>query len=815
VSAEPVVERRTYAGLFMVTLATLMFEILLTRIFSVTMFYHFAFFAISVAMFGMTIGALLVYRMPERFKDARRQMASASLAFSISIVFSFFTHLSIPFVFHGSLTWLFSLALNYVVLALPFACSGIVVCLALTKFPAQVGKLYAADLAGAAVGCLLVVWTLNVTDGPTAVVVVAFLASVGTVLLAPDGASRRFRRTARVTAVALLSFALLQTALVRKQASLLRPMWVKGNLEPRPLYEAWNSFSRITVIGDTKKSNLPERRPFGWGLSSTLPDGEKVPQLALYIDAAAGTVLTKFDGDLEPLDYLRYDITNLVHHARPGGSVFLVGAGGGRDILSALVFGQKSIVATEVNEDIVKTVSERFGDFTGHLDRIPAVRLVPDEARSFLARDHRTYDAIQISFIDTWAATASGAFVLAEHQLYTVEAFSLFLKRLKPGGILSVSRWHFRDLPGELYRVTALANASLRATGVGNPRAHLFAATHTFAGTPWWSLAPLPEGVGVGTVLIGRDPFSGQDLKRLTDATSALAFDVALTPTSATDESLASLASADDPSRWAASFPLDVSPPTDDAPFFFQMMRFRDMFQGKLYRQGVNTPNMIALLILGALLLVVLALTSLCILFPLFVATGRKALRGSWALTVFFGAIGLGFMLVEVALLQRLTVFLGHPTYGLTVVLFTLLLSAGLGSSLTERATVRPQRPWPLVAIPLVLMAAGSIIPWLTTWFQGLDNGWRMAIAAVVTFPMGLVMGTAFPVGMKLAAARAPTLASWLWGINGAASVCASVLAVTIALGSSISGSFLCGVASYLLALAAFAASLRVRSSPS
>jgi hypothetical protein len=152
-------------------------------------------------------------------------------------------------------------------------------------------------------------------------------------------------------------------------------------------------------------------------------------------------------------------------------------------------------------------------------------------------------------------------------------------------------------------------------------------------------------------------------------------------------------------------------------------------------------------------------------------------------------------MLVEVALLQRLTVFLGHPTYGLTVVLFTLLLSAGMGSLLTERASVRPERFWPLVAIPPVLIASGSVIPLLTTWFQELDNGWRMAIAAVVTFPMGLVMGTAFPLGMKLAAARSPALTPWLWGINGAVSVCASVLGDDRP-GSSISSAFR-GVASH------------------
>jgi hypothetical protein len=440
------------------------------------------------------------------------------------------------------------------------------------------------------------------------------------------------------------------------------------------------------------------------------------------------------------------------------------------------------------------------------------VRIVTDEARSILARETDTYDAIQISFIDTWAATASGAFVLTEHQLYTVEAFSLFLSRLESRGVLSVSRWFFEGLPGELYRVTALANAALRATGASNPRDHLFVATHKFSGTPWWSPVPLPDGVGVGTVLISRAPFSREDLERLSQATGELGFDVALSPTHASNDTLASLASTEDPDGWAARFPLDVSPPTDDAPFFFQMVRFRDMFRGELLQQGANTANTIALLILGALLFVVTVLTLAFIVFPLVVKTGRAALRGSASLTVFFGAIGLGFMLVEVAQLQRLSVFLGHPMYGLTVVLFTLLLSAGMGSYFAERSTAASGRGWLLLAIPLVLLACGTVSSCLTMWFRALDNPLRIAIAVLATFPMGLVMGTAFPLGMKLASERSPSLTPWLWGINGAASVCASVLGVIIAVGSSISGSFAAGIFFYVVALVAFVKTRRNRS---
>lgn len=804
-----VVTWRTYAGLFLVTLATLMYEILLTRIFSVTMFYHFAFIALSVAMFGMTVGALIVYLKPGYFTEERapRQLAVFALLFGISIVFSFLTQLVIPFAVHPSITWLYGLALWYAVLALPFVLSGICVSIALTRFPRHVSRLYAADLTGAALGCLLVVAVLAVTDGPTAVLSVALLASLGALFFLPPNGGRSLRRLTRGSVASLAVVVSLEALLAANQTPLLRIMWVKGKLEPPPLYEVWNSFSRVTVIGDPEKNNAPVREPFGWGLSRSCPVAEAPAQLGLFIDAAAGTVLTQFDGDTAPLGYLKCDITNLVHYIRTGSRVFLVGAGGGRDILSALTFGQASITAAEINGNIMGTVNGRFGDFTGHLDRNPRVRFVRDEARSYLARDRESYDAIQISFIDTWAATASGAFVLTEHQLYTQEAFSIFMQRLAPKGVLSVSRYYFEGLPGEMYRLTALAKTALGELGVTDVRSHLVVAKIDYDGTPWWSPTPLPPGVGVGTILVSREPFTDRDLDVLEDVARKMGFELVFTPRRSTDPNFTAIARATDLRAFAAKFPLDISPPTDDTPFFFQMLHLRDVLSPASWLQGANTVNMVALFLLAALLCVVLGMTFLCIVVPLFLTRKRVALGGSGALFVFFGAIGLGFMLIEVAQLQRLTVLLGNPTYGLTVVLFTLLLSAGLGSYATERwdgtSTMGGAR-WALLAIPVTLLVFGALTPVLVRSSYGLGVSVRIAVAVAVTFPMGLVLGTAFPLGMKLAAGRAKPLMPWLWGINGAASVSASVLGVTIALVSSISTAFLTGVFCYVAALAAF-----------
>src|SRR5215475_1322095 len=450
----PVARKRTYGGLFMVTLATLMYEILLTRIFSVTMWYHFAFVALSVAMFGMTVGALLVYLLPQFFTQERvgHHLAVSSLLFPIAILFGFLTHLSIPFLTARSIVFVYSIALNYAVLSLAFIFSGVCVCLALTKFPRQISHLYAADLAGAALGCLMVIFALSFTDGPTSVMLVALLASIGCVFFSLESGDRRLLTLSAILTL-LLSFSVAgNTIMAHKNIPLLRLVWVKGRLEPAALYEKWNSFSRIAVRGDPSLLGSP----FGWGLSSTYPPEKKMRQLTLDIDANASTVVTHFDGkNWDEVDYLKYDVTNMAHYLRPSSNVLVVGTGGGRDILSALAFQQKSVLGVEINGDIIRAVNGRFGDFSGHLDWDHRVRFVNDEARSYIARQTSKFDIIQISLIDSWAATAAGAFVLAENSLYTTEAWKVFFEHISPNGLLTVSRWYYRDRPGEVYRLVS------------------------------------------------------------------------------------------------------------------------------------------------------------------------------------------------------------------------------------------------------------------------------------------------------------------------------------------------------------------------
>jgi hypothetical protein len=777
-------------------MATLMHEILLTRIFSVTMWYHYAFLAISIALFGMTVGALVVYGLRSYLTRDRVavSLALSALLFGISIVFSFLTYASIPFIPGGSLVAWYAMLFTYVVLAVPFVFSGICVALALTQFERQIGKLYAADLAGAACGCLMVIYLLRVTDGPGAVLVAAAVGVAGAVCFALAGARGPVLTVAAVSGLVLAVFAAGQAIGAAQQHPPLRLLWVKQVFEGRPIFEKWNSFSRVRIYGYPNK--LEE--PFGWGLSSRYPAGRKVRELSLTIDADALTVLTGFDGDLNKLDYLRYDVTNLVHYIRPGSRVLVIGAGGGRDVLSALEFGQPSVVAVEINGDILSAVNGAFGDFTGHLDRDPRVRFVNDEARSYIARQRSTFGIIQISLIDTWAATAAGAFALTENSLYTTEAWKLFLQRLGPHGVLSVSRWFNGDRPAEMYRATALAAAALHDLGVSQPRDHIILVKHT--PPPGSARAP------VGTLLVSKAPFSRRDLQVVDAVSRTMRFEPILTPRSSRDPVFALLAAGGDSAAIGARLHFKLVPPTDDSPFFFHTLWLRDAFRRETWEPGAPHGNSEAIYILGLLLIVVLVLTFACIILPMLLMTAAPTPSGATPFLLFFACIGLGFMLVEVSQMQRLTIFLGHPTYSLSVVLFALLLSSGLGSYLTrsvDRARLGTAASLRLGLLLGVLALAGTLTMPAIHASQQLTTPLRILTATGLLFPLGLFMGMAFPLGMTMATARFGVLTPWFWGINGATSVCGSVVAVAIALNSSISTAFWSGGACYAAALLA------------
>ncbi len=771
---------RLSGALFLVTFATVMFEVLLTRVFSLIMWYHFAFMAISIAMFGMTVGALAVFLRPQAWPEATlpRAMGRCALLFAVTMAAAIFLQ-AFLFVPHPNVSaW--PLAWTFAGAAVPFVFSGIFVCLALTRFPARIGQLYAVDLAGAALGCLGVIAALVWLDGIGAVLACASVAALAALLLA-----RGAERWVAAGVTALLAGATLWAGvhLARHETAAFPIQYIKWQKQQEIDYERWNSFSRIAVMKPSR-FDVP-----AWSLSVAYKERLAIPTRLLQIDAGAGTVLIGFDGDLGKLEFLRWDLTNFVHYLRRDARVCIIGSGGGRDILAAKVFGQKRAVAVEINANILRVANERFGDFTGHLDRDPIVSLVNDEARSYLARTRERFDIVQLTFIDTWAASAGGAYALMENALYTVEGWKVFLDRLEDDGLLAVAR----GVNFELGRLIALGREAVRATGATEPERHMVMVTNRHVRDD--SYGPM------AMLLVRKTPFPEHELAEIRGHAQRMRFEVELEPGAVKSRIFDALASGrgmEGEFEWSAT---NYDAPTDDQPFFFNMLRLKSWM---LMRQTSALGQHAAVLLMD-LLVIVSALTLLCIVAPLAVARVRLA-RADTALLGFFAAIGAGFMLIEISLLQRLIIFLGHPIYSLSVILFALLLASGAGSYLSARVADGKRM---LLVLTAVLAAAGLLSGPLVTGLAHAETPVRIAAAASLLAAIGVFMGMAFPLGMRLAATSRPQLTPWLWGVNGAVSVFASVAAIVISMGFGISVSYWAGVAAYAAAFAAFAVAAR------
>jgi len=787
----------TFLGLFLVTLSTLTYELLLTRIFSVTTWYHFAFLAISLAMLGMTVGSILVYLKSNYFTNdlTYKHLSLSAVAFGIAGIIAVLVHIYCPNIIPSTSAdtiVLCALLITAPFLLVVFAISGVCVSLALTRFPEDVNKLYAADLIGASLGCFGAVVSLRFVDAICAVFITAAMAALGGLSFSLR-ADERTKKITLISSLLLISTAATLSYFSCRQTPLLTLGWTKGMKDVPVLLEKWNSFSRIRVMGDPKAFVFP----YGY-FSDKLPREEKnkTRQLYLDIDGSASTSLPFYDGNPATAKYLEFDPVNVAHFLRPQAKTLIIGIGGGRDVLSSLVMGDKSIVGVEINPNIVDADENKFGDFTGHLTADPRVKIVTDEARSYITHSPDHYDVILASVVDTWAASASGAYSMSENSLYTTDAWATLLKHLNKNGILTMCRFYDITGPSEFYRLTALAADALKKVGVADPRSHIAVVRLIMPQDATY------ETAGIGAIIVGESPLSEKDVATARQVCRQKNFELALTPTTTLDPLLAKLATGGAVDEVNDQVPWNVAPPSDDNPFFFQTFSIRHLFDPRAYMAGRSSANLLAVPLLMITAISVLFATLYCFRIPFLRTKDKKQLQGAAPFFALFFLIGLGFMFVEISQIQRFTIFLGHPTYGATVVLASLLAATGLGSLVLPALWSPNIKPLFFTLIVLgILVAFGLVSHPLMAQFAGASTPMRICFTIALLVPVGMVLGTLFPASMQLANRNFSFLTPWLWGINGAASVLGSVLAVIAAICANITTSFWLGVLAYLCAL--------------
>jgi len=770
--------RKLYGGIFLIAFATLGLEVTLTRLLSVVTWYHLAFFAISTAMLGMTAGAVSVYVRPDRFLrgDPSEGVANACIGFSIVTPLCLIVLCLLPLGGANSVVGALALLMATVCCALPFYFSGIAVSAVLTRADLPIGKLYASDLIGASLACLAVLGALEVVGVPSLIILFAAVGGAAAWCFAAPGHPQR-RMAARLPA--LLTLLAVLNGLGHPGIS---PLFVKGRKEDRSqqLDVRWNSFSRVTVSEDVWA--VPQM----WGPSPRMPRQQPVLQHYMQIDGDAGTSIRRWSVP-DDIAHLAWDVTNVAYHLRPSGGACIIGVGGGRDVQSALLFGHQRVVGVEVNPIFVDLLQHEFGDFAG-VARDPHARLVVDEARSYLARSTEHFSVVQMSLIDTWAATGAGAFSLSENALYTVEAWRTILDRLDGNGIFTVSRWYSPENLGETGRVASLAVAALVERGVPDPRRHL---------------AMVTSG-RVATTLVSRSPFSADDIARLHETASRLGFGLPVVPDAPpADPMLRGIVSARSEEQLLATIadaPFNYEPPTDERPYFFQMLRLSRLPTAFAATQGVISGNLTATVTLLALVGCLALLTLATVVAPLVLRRRRSSSRRVTLRSgaVYFSLIGAGFMLVEIAFLQRLSVFMGHPVYALGVLLFGMIASAGCGSFLSERL---PMAKFLRHVLPAAMAAAILIASWafpvLLPRFASSPMPLKAAVSLALIVPLGTLMGVFFPFGMRLAQLRGGADTPWYWALNGVFGVLCSAVAVLISMSFGISANLWVAAACY------------------
>jgi len=781
------VSPRLRFALSLVSAAALAYEILLTRLFSIVQWHHFAYMMISVALLGYGAAGSFVTLLQERL--LRRLDAAFALCaalFGVAAAGCFLLAQAVPF---NALEFLWDprqpvwLLAVYLLLFLPFFFAAICVCLMFTRYAEQAGRIYSFDILGAAAGCLGVIVGLFAV-APLSVLGCVAATALAAAALASIGRGfwHAIAAASSLVAGALVLWALhgpLGQPRMSPYKELSQTLEVTGT---RVLAEVSSPLGLVTVV---ESPQVPFR--YAPGLSLNAP-GEPPEQLALFTDGEGMSAIVRFDGTLPPLAYLDYMTSALPYHlvARP--RVAVLGAGSGADVLQALYAGAAAVDAVELNPQVVRLVEERFASFSGRPYAQPDVMVHIGEARGFMTASRQSYDVIQLALLDAFGASSAGLYALSESYLYTVEALRTMLARLAPGGYLSITRWVTLP-PRDTLKLFGMAVEALERDGVADPGSRLVLIRS-------WKTATLLIKNGVVTL---------EDVDRVRSFCRERSFDLAWYPGMPRQEAnrynqldepyfYDGAAALLGPGRadFIARYKFDIAPAVDDRPYFFRFFEWRTLPEvlklkgsGGLPLLEWGYPLLAATLVQALVVSLVLILLPLRVLgrAPAHASVGRLRAR----VAAYFGVIGVAFMFVEIAFIQKFVLLLHHPLYAVAVALFAFLLSAGFGSRWSERLSPQAVERRRAVALPVLAILAAILIyaivlPRLLPVVAALPDAVRIALAVALIFPLGFAMGMPFPLAMRSLSSLQRALVPWAWGVNACASVVSAVLATLLAI---------------------------------
>jgi predicted membrane-bound spermidine synthase len=657
--------------------------------------------------------------------------------------------------------------------------SGAIVSLAISDTIERVNRVYFFDLLGAAGGCALLVPLLDRLGGPNTILVASVLLAVSAAIWF----HLAHASSGRICAV-LLGLLLVCLITYNVKSSLIDVRFAKGQRVAGEEFVRWNEFSRIAMKKD--------------------PGGDT---RNIFIDADASTGVARFDFEhLTPKQQfdLKYAGPGFPYLLRPGAKTLVIGPGGGWDVSRALASGSKDITGVEINPIIARVImKEKFPQYSNRLYFRPEVKIEIEDGRSFVRRSPERYQVLQATLVDTWASTAAGAFALSENNLYTTNAFVDYLSHLTSDGLMSFTRWGFNP-PRESLRVVALAVNALRQLGEKDPARHVAVVRENLQNLEGWG--------SQDTILVARHPFTATDIALIDQAAATARMEVVYVPGTTRDTPFRGLLTAADSERFYDSYAFDVRPVSDNRPFFFYTVQPRDLWQflQSASRQNADFKINSALPVLfGLIAISIVAMLIILSLPPLVLRQGLPRGRGVMPALLFFLCIGAGYILIQVALIQKFVLFLGHPTYALTVIIFSMLISSGLGSY-WSKSLVRADISRLYVVLFLIaaaIVGLSVIVGPIAESGVALARPLKILISIALICPAGFAMGMPFPTGLTLIERVMPAAVRWAWAINAASSVLGSAAAIFLAIYIGIQATLIIGGACYLAAAISIASS--------
>ena len=772
-------DRTLLFGVALTSFSALLLELALTRLFSVVLFYHFAFLAISIALLGVGAGGVFAYLYKTRLSRIEIRPLAMTLCFwnALMVVIALEIIIHVPVSLELSWTNFGKLTALYLAAAVPFFFIGLLFSVVFARETRSITRLYGADLAGGALACLALVPLLNGIGGPNAVLFSALSMLLAGAVWAPSPALRK--------GGLLLAAVMMAIIMGNYSGRLIDVIYAKGRRHDRSTgmeYVRWNAISRVEVDG--------------------YANGAK----NIIIDADAGTSIMNVDPHGWAGTAWQHNLMGtapaMINVLRPKGEFAIIGPGGGVDVLRAVANGSPAVTGIEINPLIANNIMrDRYANYAYHLYEIPEVHLHVSDGRSFIRNSSELYDVLQMTLVDTWASTAAGAFALSENNLYTVEAFREYFEHLRPDGIIAITRWEFRQ-PREALRVVSVAIEALHRLGVANPARHFIVVSE----------GDLDEdGIPVA-VLAKKTPFTAEEERAAQAELQRYPVLVALyMPSVRGDNPFSALIAGNNPYAFARTYAYNIAPVTDNAPFFFFTLNTAQLLNQDL-QQGIDWKVNLGVVVLGMVLIISIAAVLAFLIVPLLLRGQRRQQRPLPLL--YFVAIGLGYIMVEIAFIQRFVLFLGHPTYALTVVIFLLLLSSGAGSLASRRWLPNTGRGWlPLTLIVLTLLSYVLVLPAILSALVGLPFFFKLLVSGFLLAPPGFIMGMPFPTGLRALtgppvgtplltpASQNENAVEWAWAMNAASSVLGSVMAIIIAIHLGLNLTLAAGALAYVLAL--------------